>query len=381
MKASTLKFWYTVHRWTSLICSLNLLLLCITGLILIFHHEIDHLLGDDKHYEAPVGKSKLTLEELSLKADAASSNPGWKTQYLFFDDEEPAKAFIGVNKPGKREIEGVQFSIFNWYTGESEPFKRPQDTFTGFVLKLHKDLFLEMPGQFYMGFIGLLFVISTTSGIVLYAPFTKRLAFGILRFGRGQRTVSTDLHNFLGIATIAWTLVVGVTGCILAFEPLVLGIWQTTELKEMVARHEDAPPEKRVPIDTVMAVTEKAQPDKIPIIVFLPGTEYSGERQYTVVTKGREGLQSQLLSVVMVNAQTGELTDSRGMPWYVQALALSGPFHFGDYGGVPLKIIWVVFTLITIVVVITGLIIWWRRRKDRAGSNKELDALAEGEPA
>ena len=28
------------------------------------------------------------------------------------------------------------------------------------------------------------------------------------------------------------------------------------------------------------------------------------------------------------------------MPWYVKALKLSQPLHFGDYGGMPLKIIW-----------------------------------------
>ena len=36
-----------VHTWSSLISTLFLLLLCITGLPLIFHHEIDELLGYD----------------------------------------------------------------------------------------------------------------------------------------------------------------------------------------------------------------------------------------------------------------------------------------------------------------------------------------------
>jgi uncharacterized iron-regulated membrane protein len=36
-----------VHTCSSLISTLFLLLLCITGLPLIFHHEIDELLGYD----------------------------------------------------------------------------------------------------------------------------------------------------------------------------------------------------------------------------------------------------------------------------------------------------------------------------------------------
>ena len=37
--------WSVVHTWTSLISTLFLLLLCLTGLPLIFHHEIDEPLG------------------------------------------------------------------------------------------------------------------------------------------------------------------------------------------------------------------------------------------------------------------------------------------------------------------------------------------------
>ena len=38
------KLWFLIHKWTSLVCTLFLLMLCITGLPLIFHHELEHLL-------------------------------------------------------------------------------------------------------------------------------------------------------------------------------------------------------------------------------------------------------------------------------------------------------------------------------------------------
>ena len=45
MKARTVRLWSVVHTWSSLISTLFLLLLCLTGLPLIFYHEIDELLG------------------------------------------------------------------------------------------------------------------------------------------------------------------------------------------------------------------------------------------------------------------------------------------------------------------------------------------------
>ncbi|WP_197489461.1 PepSY domain-containing protein, partial [Bradyrhizobium sp. DOA1] len=45
MKARTVRLWSVVHTWTSQVSTVFLLLLCLTGLPLVFHHEIDELLG------------------------------------------------------------------------------------------------------------------------------------------------------------------------------------------------------------------------------------------------------------------------------------------------------------------------------------------------
>src|SRR3546814_3694373 len=51
------------------------------------------------------------------------------------------------------------------------------------------------------------------------------------------------------------------------------------------------------------------------------------------------------------------------MPWYLTALEVSRPLHFGDYGGMPLKILWTLLDLVTIVVLGSGLYLWIARRK------------------
>lgn len=45
------------------------------------------------------------------------------------------------------------------------------------------------------------------------------------------------------------------------------------------------------------------------------------------------------------------------------ALLVSQPLHFGDYGGMPLKVLWAALDVITIVVLGSGLYLWWQRRK------------------
>ena len=51
------------------------------------------------------------------------------------------------------------------------------------------------------------------------------------------------------------------------------------------------------------------------------------------------------------------------VPWYVKALSLSQPLHFGDYGGLGLKIVWAILDVITIVILVSGLYLWVVRRR------------------
>ncbi|MDF2902139.1 MAG: hypothetical protein K0Q62_2198, partial [Phenylobacterium sp.] len=93
-----------------------------------------------------------------------------------------------------------------------------------------------------------------------------------------------------------------------------------------------------------------------------------------------------LLTPALIDAATGELTAMRSMPWYAQGLLLSQPLHFGDYGGMPLKILWALLDVVTIVVLGSGLYLWLGRRRTsleahvaevQAGGVEPLGAAAE----
>jgi uncharacterized iron-regulated membrane protein len=65
----------------------------------------------------------------------------------------------------------------------------------------------------------------------------------------------------------------------------------------------------------------------------------------------------------LIDARSGNLEAIIRMPWYLRLLEVSRPLHFGDYGGMPLKVIWAIFDLIAIVVLISGVYLWMVRRK------------------
>jgi uncharacterized iron-regulated membrane protein len=362
MRAPVLRAWYAVHRWTSLICTINLLILCLTGLVLIFHDEIDQALGQGPAPSTVPATAPPPTTQI-LVDTALGTQPGSAPKSVSFSGSEEHRVAIRIGAPGVAALRGGATLFFDALTGAKKSVDLTGATFTGFVLKLHMDLFLKFPGQLFIGAIGIVFVLSMISGIVLYAPFTRKLGFGLLRFGRKTRIVQADLHNLCAVATMTWALVVGLTGTFLAFSPLIIGIWQKTELADLIRTYPGAPPSKLIPVDTIISAAVAAVPGKDPAFVFYPGTEYATPRHFTVVQRGHTDLEKRIYTISLVDAESGQVTATRGMPWYMQVLLLSGPFHFGDYAGLPLKLLWAFFDLLTAVAVVSGFIIWIKRTR------------------
>lgn len=234
------------------------------------------------------------------------------------------------------------------------------------MFKLHVDCFAGLPGMLFLGFMGLLFVIALVSGVVLYVPFMRRLDFGAIRKGRTPKLKRLDTHNFIGITALLWMLVVGVTGIINAWSELVITYWQLDQMSAMTSPYKGLPsPTKLASLQTSVATAQAREPKMRLGFIAFPDTNFSSPHHYGMFMRGDSPLTSRLFKPVLIDAQTAKLTDSREVPWYLATLLISQPLHFGDYGGLPLKIIWLALDLMTIVVLWTGLMLWWKKRADK----------------
>jgi uncharacterized iron-regulated membrane protein len=226
-------------------------------------------------------------------------------------------------------------------------------------------MFAGLPGELFMGFMGLLFVLAVISGVLLYGPFMKKLDFGTVRRARSARLKWLDLHNLLGIVTLAWLFVVGITGILNELSTPLFGLWEMTDVKAMLEPYHGRAiprPDEMSSVQVAYDTTHATLPGmKIMSIVF-PGAPFASSQHYLLWTKGNTPLRSRLFSPVLVDARTGRLSAVVKMPWYLRGLEVSRPLHFGDYGGMPLKVLWALFDLATIVVLISGVYLWWARR-------------------
>jgi len=360
MMVKTLKTWYFIHKWTSLVCTVFLVLLCITGLPLVFRDELAVLLGEAvEPPETVMGTARVNLQ--ALVDDAQARRPNDHVQFLTLDDEHPTW-FVSLAAT-LTSVETTGIYMYDARTGAFLHAPPANEGVTNFFFTLHTELFAGLPGTLFLGAMGGLFITSLISGIVVYGPFMRRLSFGTIRHTGSGRLTWLDLHNLLGIVTVLWALVVGVTGVINTLERPLFAYWQQTEVAGMLAPWHGKPAPTIVkPMDAVVDTAQAAAPDMVVRFVAFPGTLFATPYHYMVFMRGQTPLTSRLLKPLLIDAETAQLTDARTLPWYLTALVLSQPLHFGDYGGMPLKIVWALLDGITIIVLFSGLYLWWMKR-------------------
>ncbi|MEW6036976.1 MAG: PepSY domain-containing protein [Pseudomonadota bacterium] len=358
----SLKSWYLVHKWTSLVCTVFALLLCLTGLPLIFHHEIDHALGysvDPPALAPPAERASVD----TMVADARARSPRYAVQFLVGDPDEPDLWFVRMGNT----VDAAEPSAFYTYDARTGEFLGEYPLGKGVmnvVLRLHVDLFAGLPGQLFLGFMGLLLAVSLVSGMVVYGHYMRKLRFGTVRRNGPARIKWLDLHNLLGIATLVWFLVVSLTGVVNTLAGPIFGRWQATELAQMTApRRGKSPVTGDVSAQRSLQAALAAAPESRLSFMAFPGNGFAGPREFVAFMHGATPLTSKLLKPVLIDAQTAEVIAVRELPWYVTALLISQPLHFGDYGGLPLKFIWAALDVLCIGVLGSGLYLWAKKRE------------------
>ncbi|KCV08907.1 PepSY-associated TM helix domain-containing protein [Bordetella holmesii] len=405
LAAAKIKTWYLVHKWTSLVCTIFLFIICVTGLPLIFHEEIEHLFDEGKPIvEMPADTPMASLDRIT--AIARAQYPNELIDYVYLDPDAP-QAYVGMTPDQRKSSDlghAVRVDVRSAELLHDGPlYSTDRFSFMGIMLALHMDLYAGLAGELFLGLMGLLFCVAIVSGVVLYGrimlalhmdlyaglagelflglmgllfcvaivsgvvlygPFMKKLDFGTVRAARSTRIKWLDLHNLLGVVTLVWAFVVGLTGVINELSTPLFRLWQATELTALLEPYKGKPVPQQLASPQLVADTALAAlpGTKITSMAY-PGNLYGSPQHFTVWMRGDTPLTSKLHTPVLVDGSSGELAKVAQMPWYLTALEVSRPLHFGDYGGLPLKIIWALLDLITIVVLASGLYLWIARRK------------------
>jgi len=239
LTAQTVRTWYRVHKWSSLICTAFLLMACLTGLPLIFHDELsDYLRPYGEPASVPADAPTASVDRMI--AQTQLKYPSLRPYSVYWDDDA-ARVFVYMSPSEQPKPGQLRTVIYDLHTGSVLGVPDPKMSFIGFCLRLHQALFLGLPGELVMGAMALSFVISLISGVLVYGPFMRRLAFGTYRSTAAPRTRWFDLHNLLGIVTLLWAMVVGATGVMNAISTPLFSLWRAQTIPQILAPYQGKP--------------------------------------------------------------------------------------------------------------------------------------------
>ncbi|WP_405225520.1 PepSY-associated TM helix domain-containing protein [Lentisalinibacter sediminis] len=238
-----------VHRWTGIAFALVLLPVAVTGVLLAFQYEL-------QQYWAP--------EEFDL-AIPADGRVDPVAMAASLTREFPDSTLSGLY--GQRGTSGYPFRaqlvgadehyrdvFINPYTGELIR-ARGGEAFWNFLRDLHVHLLVPLFGTFTVLASGVILIITSLVGIVLWWPKLRRpkLAFGI-RWKAGAWSTMVDLHNVLGLYLLLPMVIISLTGV-----TLILGRFDAAPPPPDVALTVAPPVNESLP--QAMAILGREAPD------------------------------------------------------------------------------------------------------------------------
>lgn len=372
---------HSVHKWTGLVAGINVLILSVTGSWLVFDVEIARLFASPKEAVVltidPHGNAPIQAAIDGLVAQHPNAKPG----IVFRAKHEEGiieLGFQGGDGPSRYQLDTVSGDVYPVSEGIAVQVNR-------FILILHDSLFLATSGILLLAVVAILFLVSTVTGIFIYGPFMKQALFGVIRRDRGARRYSAELHKLLGCLSLAFNVVIALTGIALTLGFTAVRSWFGPAIM-LAAQGGMALPEG-VPlpvVDTVIQRAAAAQPGLSFVSLSFPGPPQGANQFLCFFSKADSVTRSiPAPSFVPVVAE-GEVRFMH-IPLWVKATYLCIPFHFGDFAGLGMKVVYCIFGLSSGVLSLSGAILsfvaWanqWRAHR-RAREAIPLGAVATSE--
>ncbi len=353
---------FHAHRWIGLTAGILLCIAGVTGSVLVFWHEIDcAVLARRFGRVSPVGES-LSITAIIETVKVAYTNKGLTLSSLSFPDHADQPYMVSLLDAADHYLE----VFINPYTGKIMGDRQWEASWLGMIFKLHYQLLAGDTGLLIMGIVALLTLILSLTGIVLW-PGWRKLAAGFkIKWDGHIKRVNFDLHKVAGIVSAIFLALIGFTG--FAWNVPQANVTKIIYAATLTAKPAD-PVSKPISGQQPLALADLMQrgnavvPNaKTTFISFANKPEAPfliAKRQDQEIGKyGNTRIYLDQFTGAVIQLQNG-VKPSRASA----ILNQFNPIHFGTFGGLPTRILYVFVGLAPLILLITGFVMWWYQKK------------------
>lgn len=385
MKSINIKKLYVLHSWVGLVTGILLFVIAFTGAVSVFGRpELKIWANND--IRTPAQLTPIQIETLVDKyAQQVPENylhmvqvalPGVRSAaelYIRFEDhkegtvpQQPAVAIQFKIHPHTLELierkEGELRSLFENYDMDMADF----------LVGFHADLHMGRPwGLLTTGVLGLTLMLSIITGFVVHRKVLKQMF--TFRTKKTKTLLLNDGHKVMGIWGMLFHGVIAFTGAFLGLALVILvpaaafvsfegdqdKLLQTfNTMPDPVLTHVHQPTHLAKALTHAQNYQQGAYVTNINVLGY-------GDENAMLYFNLLEAEQMHPLRM-QYQGNSGEFLDAYGQFGKIEGVSgkildLMGPLHFGNFGGIIVKVFWAILGLSTALLPITGLMLWLER--------------------
>ncbi len=383
-----------LHLWLGLISGTIVFIICLTGCLWVFNDEIRALLNPTPEVKT---ENKSYLSPSALITSVEKNTYPNKVSSFSIKNDNTAK--LGMwNDSTNKEF------IVNAYTGKVLTTLEYGGGFNffNFVLDGHRHLWLPWNiGRPIINYSTLVFVIMLISGLVLWWPKNKSAAQQRFKFKWKDTTQwkrkNYDLHNVLGFYSMILLLIIALTG-------MTWGLsWYKDSVYWAVSGGKQRPEWQKHFSDTLQIanssltsaaivdkisaeIAAKADPDIDHFVIYFPNSKdkassfsvyaYPAMWDFKYKAFFFDQYTAKQIPNKMASYANGNAADKLQHMYY--------GLHVGEILGFPGKVLAFLASLVGASLPVTGVYIWWGRRKKEkktTKSKKGSDTISKAKPA
>ncbi len=397
MKSKTIKKLYTLHSWVGIITGILLFVIAFTGAVSVFgRDEIKLWANPEIRTLAPVDTVKIErlIEEYATKVPEHYKEevlvflPGVRSStrlFIMFEshhgEPQTESEWVEGEKPKPEhnppvatifEFDPVTYDYVQEKTGlVEELFAESQYDLSEFIVGFHADLHMGRPiGLLTTGVLGLTMMLSIVTGIFIHRKILVQ--FFTFRPRKNYSLMLNDGHKAIGVWGLLFNSVIAFTGAFLGLAIVVLVpaaafvsfggdqdklVETFTAVPDPIILNITQPTAISAAFEHVFTIDEDAEISRMTI----KGYGDKSAMMY-LSAAGGDSMAGQT-AVYNADGKFIEIYSNFGrLEGYSGAiLDVMFPLHFGNFGGVFVKLIWAVLGLGTALLPLTGLMLWMER--------------------
>ncbi|QZH73969.1 MAG: PepSY domain-containing protein [Erythrobacter sp.] len=372
IEPGTVKRGLSAHAAIGLLAGALLYLVCLSGTVLVLYEEwqrFEQPAAPEMSAIAPAAVQRAVTEVMAQEAAAGESLT--THLYVHMPTGELPRATLTTD---------TQAFHLNPDGSRAVP---EENAWSEFLYGLHYTFNLPtLVGITIVGILGALMLALAITGVMAH-PRIFRDAFRLRARSTGGVALA-DWHNRLSVWTLPFSLALALTGAVIGLATVtayalawtnyggdVEAVYAPIFGEEMEG---ESPPETLPDVAAALDYMAEEHPGIFVSYAILhdPGTP----AQHVQIVGGHE--QRLIFGEYYMFAPDGSFHGTAGMADGAlgqQAAASIYSLHFGDYGGLPVKIAYIVFGLALTVVSATGVYIWLGKRRRRGIVEPRLAAL------